>query len=219
MEPYTYDYMKDNNYENEEEEDESHIKYTEENEEGNYLPNNQNEGMFGVFDEINENFEEIYEDMNKNKLIEQKMSQQVKDNYKRLNQKNIGIYNPSNNYEDDFNQEKKFQYTYPSLMNKQITDISRDNNNYKNFTTNSNYDQINDKGELYSNNYSGINDDPELNNYVYKNNENQKDNYLNLNTNEIKKGFIKKSNSNINIKNDKFFKPFSKPITEIHSQQ
>ena len=197
-----YDYLNDNNnYENEEEEDEPHMNYNEENPEENYLENDQNEGMFGVFDEINENFQEIYEDMNKNKIRQQMMNQQVIENDKRLNQKKIGSYMQHNSYEDDLNKEKKFLYTYPSMMNKPITDISGDNN-YKNYTTNSNNDLFNDKISSYSNNYLGFQDDPELNNYLYRSNEDQKENYLNLNQTEIKKGFIKKSNSNINIKDN-----------------
>ena len=99
-----YDYLNDNNnYENEEEEDEPHMNYNEENPEENYLENDQNEGMFGVFDEINENFQEIYEDMNKNKIRQQMMNQQVIENDKKLNQKKIGSYMQHNSYEDDLN--------------------------------------------------------------------------------------------------------------------
>ena len=52
-------------------------------------------------------------------------------------------------------------------MNKQITDISSDNN-YKNSTTNNSKKEVfNNKISSYSNNYLGFKDDPELYNYLY----------------------------------------------------
>ena len=201
-----YDYLQNNddNYNEENEEiEESPIYNSNENSDENYYESNQNnDEMFGVFDDINQKFEKCNQDIQANKIIG-KMNEKInKENLKRLNQYKDYIYFKKNNT-DDFDSDNNFPNNYPLRMNKQFSDISNTNKNYLDYNTSSNYNQINSKGTFYSNNDLEFKDDPQINNNLYKNDNNINQKYLNYNQNEIKKGFIKKSNSNSNLKNKK----------------
>ena len=204
MEPYNFDYLPDNdNFNGEEEEDEYPINNEDINSDDNYYEDNQNkEEMFDVFDEIHQNFEEISKNLKDTKIKQKIYEKKTEENFRRLNENRYKKYNYNINYEDDLNLDNKFQYTFPSRMKKQFMDISGENNNYINYNTSSNYNQINSKGSFFSNNNLGIKDDSQINNNSYQNNEYINQNNLNYNPNEIKKGFIKKSNSNANMKNN-----------------
>jgi hypothetical protein len=209
MDPDNYEYLPNNDNYNEEE-DESPIYNSNENSgEDNYDSNQNNDEMFGVFDDINQKFEKCTKDIEANKMIGKMNDKIAKENFERLNKyKNYIYFKNNNNIEDDFDSDNKFNYTNPLMkplmMSKQFGDLSNTNNNYPNYNTSSNYNQINSKGTFYSNNDLGYNDDFQINNNLYQNNDNINPNYLNYNQKEIKKGFIKKSNSNLsNIKNKK----------------
>ena len=203
MDQYNPDFLQNDNDFNEEEEDDININNSDEYSEDNYLENN--EEMFGVFDEINKNVGSIEKNMLNHRKKGQMIKEQNLKNEKRLNQNKINEinkYNALNYYDDGFNRNQKLQYTYPSRMNNQFVDISDDNNNYINYKTSNDYNLINTKGSLYSNNMR-IKDDSQINNNLYNNNINRIQNNLTYTPYEVKKGFIKKSNSNLNIQSNK----------------
>ena len=178
MNGYSYDFMM--NYSNNEEEDESPM---DNNNEQNDLNNEQNnEEMFGVVDEINQEIARADKNLHETKKKRMMYEQMNKENLMRLNQNRINSYNEINDLEDIFDNNKKYQFSTPSRVYEPNFNISSDtNDNYlynKTFNDYNNHNNIQEK--LNSKNIYGAKSYPELNN----------------NENQIKNGFIKKSNKN-----------------------